>query len=166
MPPKSKLWLQERDPNLFILHLLGQAVIQVDWALLPLLDEGIQTGLVSTGNTSTAPASTSTCPQRSIQDFQKRILQNPLNHRYTSSAVTSPHQEYFPENELRQASWSAPAAQLVEHLEWARLGTAADVAVDLIGSCFYPYWKGDTGRGQGGSASFLSTVNFTTYIGK
>lgn len=108
------------------------------------------------------------CPQNSIQDLQRRILKNPLNPRYATSSVTSPHKEFFLENELRQASWSEPTTQIVEHLQWARLGTVELLAVDLIGRCFYPYWKGDSGRGGGGDgpANFLPLVNFTTYIGR
>ncbi|KAL5967808.1 hypothetical protein TSMEX_004506, partial [Taenia solium] len=139
-----------------------QSVIQVEWALLPLLQEGIRDVTRNSSHTGVAPTM-NRCPQRSIQDLQRKLLKAPLYHRYSSpsSSVSSPHQEYFSENDLRQASWSSPAPQLVEHLDWARLGTTAVVAVDLIGSCFSPYWKGESGSQ---SPTILSVVNITTYI--
>uniref|UniRef100_A0A915EX38 Cadherin n=1 Tax=Echinococcus canadensis TaxID=519352 RepID=A0A915EX38_9CEST len=141
-----------------------QSVIQIEWAQLPLLQEGIRDVTRNLSYTALAPA-TNKCPQRSIQDLQRKLLKAPLYHRYSSpsSSVSSPHQEYFSENDLRQASWSSPAPQLIEHLEWARLGTTAVVAVDLIGSCFSPYWKGES---SSRSATILSVVNVTTYVGE
>ncbi|KAL5110462.1 hypothetical protein TcWFU_005881 [Taenia crassiceps] len=141
-----------------------QSVIQIEWALLPLLQEGIRDVTRNLSHTGVAPT-TNRCPQRSIQDLQRKLLKAPLYHRYSSpsSSVSSPHQEYFSESDLRQASWSSPAPQLVEHLDWARLGTTAVVAVDLIGSCFSPYWKGESGSQP---PTILPIVNFTTYIGE
>ena len=136
-----------------------QSVIQVDWALLPLLKEGIRDLEENLSHKGTVAAPVS-CSQRSIQELQRNLLKAPPYHQYFSqSSVSSLHQEYFSENDLRQASWSAPAPKLVEHLDWARLGTAALVAVDLIGSCFSPHSSGKT-------ATFLPVVNITTYIGK
>ncbi|VDD79785.1 unnamed protein product [Mesocestoides corti] len=149
-----------------------QSVIQVDWALLPLLQEGLREMFTTMGNFSDTVAATSSsiCPQSSIQDLQRRLLRAPLNHRYSSpsSAVASAHQDYFPLNDLRQASWSAPAPQLVEHLDWARLGTTMVIAVDLIGTCFAPYWKGGSHASVDGGrpSTFMPIVNFTTYIGE
>ena len=151
--------------NILILrdNLSDQSVIQVEWALLPLLKEGIREVEENLPYRDTAVTSI-LCPQRPIQDLQRKLLKAPLNHRYSSSSsVSSPHQEYFSENELRQASWSAPAPQLVEHLDWARLGIVAVVAVDLVSSCFSPYWKGDS---SGKPTTFLPLANITTYIGK
>ncbi|VDL59217.1 unnamed protein product [Hymenolepis diminuta] len=139
-----------------------QSVIQVEWALLSLLQEGLRDG---SGNASYGGIQVPSCPQHSIQELQRKLLKVPLYNRFSSppSSVSTPHQEYFAENELRQASWSAPAPQLVEHLDWARLGTVAVIAVDLIGSCFAPYWKGDVSARRSG---FLAVLNITTYIGK
>nr|CDS31247.2 cadherin [Hymenolepis microstoma] len=139
-----------------------QSIIQVEWALLPVLQEGLRDGLMNSSYVGTqAPA----CPQRSIQELQRKLLKVPLYNRFSSlsSSVPNPHQEYFAETELRQASWSAPAPQLVEHLDWARIGTVTVIAVDLIGSCFSPYWKGDVTAKQ---SDFLAVLNITTYIGE
>ncbi|VDN96237.1 unnamed protein product [Rodentolepis nana] len=139
-----------------------QSVIQVEWALLPLLQEGLRDSLL---NSSYGGTQVPACPQRSIQELQRKLLKVPLYNRFSSlsSSVPTSHQEYFTETELRQASWSAPAPQLVEHLDWARIGTVSVIAVDLIGSCFAPYWKGDVTAKQ---SDFLSVLNITTYIGR
>lgn len=150
-------------------------MIQVNWAQLSLLREGVKKWKAQSYRQRISPRHNASstfpiCPKRHVEMLQRQLMKAPpLAHLFSepSRQIGS-----LLENErlavLQHAIWSTPATGFVEHLIRVKIGKPIVIAVDLIDSCFshQTTWVDTRDGVTDGRPTFIAILNFTTYIGK